>query len=72
MGKQLVSDGKLSFDKDAAVKSLKLWKDFVDQGVSRRTSRKSPPTIPARNSRQRALRRQLVYAWGQFQEPDPP
>jgi multiple sugar transport system substrate-binding protein len=36
MGKQLVSNGKLSFDKEAAVKSLALWKGFVDQGVAKK------------------------------------
>lgn len=35
-GKNLVDNGKLTFDKDAAVKSLKLWKSFVDEGVSKK------------------------------------
>lgn len=35
MGKQIVnSEGKLTFDSAAAVKSLKLWKGFVKDGVS--------------------------------------
>jgi multiple sugar transport system substrate-binding protein len=35
-GKSLVNNGKLTFDKDAAVKSLKLWKGFVDNGVAKK------------------------------------
>lgn len=35
-GKSLVQNGKLTFDKDAAVKSLKLWKSFVDEGISKK------------------------------------
>jgi multiple sugar transport system substrate-binding protein len=35
-GKSLVNNGKLTFDKDAATKSLKLWKSFVDNGVAKK------------------------------------
>jgi multiple sugar transport system substrate-binding protein len=35
-GKSLVENGKLTFDHDAAVKSLKLWKGFVDDGVAKK------------------------------------
>jgi multiple sugar transport system substrate-binding protein len=35
-GKTLVNNGKLTFDKDAATKSLKLWKGFVDNGVAKK------------------------------------
>lgn len=35
-GKNLVENGKLTFDKTAAVNSLKLWKSFVDQGVAKK------------------------------------
>lgn len=35
-GKNLVTDGKLTFDKDAAIKSLALWKSFVDDGVAKK------------------------------------
>jgi multiple sugar transport system substrate-binding protein len=35
-GKSLVENGKLTFDHDAAVKSLKLWKGFVDEGVAKK------------------------------------
>lgn len=35
-GKNLVENGKLTFDHDAAVTALKLWKDFVDTGVAKK------------------------------------
>ena len=35
-GKELVSDGKLRFDRDAAIKSLALWKSFVDEGIAKK------------------------------------
>lgn len=35
-GKTLVENGKLNFDDEAAVNSLKLWKSFVDEGVSKK------------------------------------
>ncbi|WP_407666669.1 ABC transporter substrate-binding protein [Microvirga roseola] len=69
MGKQLVSNGKLSFDKDAAVKSLKLWKDFVDQGVAK----KNIAEVATDDTRKEFQAGNVVfavnwsYAWGQFQ-----
>ncbi|MBM6580709.1 ABC transporter substrate-binding protein [Microvirga sp. BT689] len=69
MGKQLVSDGKLSFDKDAAVKSLKLWKDFVDQGVAK----KNIAEVATDDTRKEFQAGNVLfavnwsYAWGQFQ-----
>ncbi|KKX33114.1 ABC transporter substrate-binding protein [Rhizobium sp. LC145] len=35
-GKTLVSNGKLDFDREAAEKSLALWKSFVDEGISKK------------------------------------
>ncbi|MCO5732537.1 ABC transporter substrate-binding protein [Rhizobium sp. SSA_523] len=35
-GKNLVENGKLTFDKQAAVNSLKLWKSMVDEGISKK------------------------------------
>ena len=35
-GKSLVENGKLNFDNKAAVDSLKLWKSFVDEGISKK------------------------------------
>ncbi|MFC4174449.1 ABC transporter substrate-binding protein [Microvirga sp. GCM10011540] len=72
MGKQLVSDGKLSFDKDAAVKSLTLWKDFVDQGVAK----KNIAEVATDDTRKEFQAGNVVfavnwsYAWGQFQGPE--
>ncbi|MCW5711396.1 ABC transporter substrate-binding protein [Shinella sp.] len=35
-GKNLVENGKLTFDHDAAVTALSLWKGFVDEGVAKK------------------------------------
>lgn len=35
-GKNLTDNGRLTFDRDAAIKSLSLWKSFVDEGVSKK------------------------------------
>jgi multiple sugar transport system substrate-binding protein len=35
-GKTLASNGKLEFDRDAAIRSLSLWKSFVDDGLSKK------------------------------------
>lgn len=69
MGKQLVSDGKLSFDKEAAVKSLAMWKGFVDQGVAK----KNIAEVATDDTRKEFQAGNVVfavnwsYAWGQFQ-----
>ena len=69
MGKQLVSDGKLTFDKDAAVKSLALWKSFVDQGVSK----KNIAEVATDDTRKEFQAGNVLfavnwaYAWAQFQ-----
>lgn len=34
-GKELVTDGKLTFDRDAAVNSLALWKGMIDDGTAK-------------------------------------
>lgn len=34
-GKELVTDGKLTFDREAAVKSLALWKGMIDDGTAK-------------------------------------
>lgn len=69
MGKQLVSNGKLSFDKEAAVKSLALWKGFVDQGVAKKNI-SEVATDDTRKEFQAGSALFAVnwsYAWGQFQ-----
>jgi len=69
MGKQLVSNGKLTFDKDAAVKSLALWKGFVDQGVAK----KNIAEVATDDTRKEFQAGNVLfavnwsYAWGQFQ-----
>jgi len=35
-GKHLVENGKLTFDHDAAVTALSLWKGFIDEGVTKK------------------------------------
>ncbi|MCP3388011.1 ABC transporter substrate-binding protein [Bradyrhizobium sp. CCGB12] len=35
-GKTIVKDGKLDFDREAAAKSLALWKGFADSGVAKK------------------------------------
>jgi multiple sugar transport system substrate-binding protein len=68
MGKQLVSNGKLTFDKDAAVKSLALWKEFVDQGVAK----KNIAEVATDDTRKEFQAGNVLfavnwsYAWGQF------
>jgi multiple sugar transport system substrate-binding protein len=68
-GKQLVTDGKLSFDKAQAVKALKLWKDFVDQGVAK----PNIAEVATDDTRKEFQAGNVVfavnwsYAWGQFQ-----
>ena len=69
MGKQLVSDGKLNFDKDTAVKSLAMWKSFVDQGVSK----KNIAEVATDDTRKEFQAGNVVfavnwgYAWAQFE-----
>lgn len=36
-GKTIVENGKLVFDRDAAIKALALWKSFVDKGIAKRS-----------------------------------
>ncbi len=72
MGKQLVSGGKLSYDRETAVKSLKLWKDFVDQGVAK----KNIAEVATDDTRKEFQAGNVLfavnwsYAWGQFQGPE--
>lgn len=69
MGKSLVSDGKLTFDKDAAVKALTLWKGFVEAGVAK----KNIAEVATDDTRKEFQAGNVVfavnwsYAWGQFQ-----
>jgi multiple sugar transport system substrate-binding protein len=68
MGKQLVSNGKLTFDRDTAVKSLALWKGFVDDGVAK----KNIAEVATDDTRKEFQAGNVLfavnwsYAWGQF------
>ncbi|MCB8819693.1 ABC transporter substrate-binding protein [Microvirga rosea] len=72
MGKQLVSNGKLNFDREAAVKSLAMWKGFVDQGVAK----KNISEVATDDTRKEFQAGNVLfavnwsYAWGQFQGAD--
>ncbi len=68
-GKQLVADGKLNFDKQAAIASLNLWKNFADTGVAK----KNIAEVATDDTRKEFQAGDVVfavnwsYAWGQFQ-----
>lgn len=71
-GKNLVDNGKLTFDKTAAVNSLKLWKSFVDEGVSK----KNIAEVATDDTRKEFQAGNVVfavnwsYAWAQSQGKD--
>ena len=68
-GKNLVEDGKLNFDHEAAVKSLTLWKTFVDEGVAK----KNISEVATDDTRKEFQSGKVVfavnwsYAWNHFQ-----
>jgi multiple sugar transport system substrate-binding protein len=68
-GKDLVSNGKLTFDKTAATKSLELWKGFVDSGVAKANIAE----VATDDTRKEFQAGDVLfavnwsYAWGQFQ-----
>nr|WP_027487520.1 ABC transporter substrate-binding protein [Allorhizobium undicola] len=68
-GKTLVSNGKLSFDKEAAVKSLALWKGFVDKGIAK----KNIAEVATDDTRKEFQAGKVLfavnwsYAWNHFQ-----
>lgn len=71
-GKTLVENGKLNFDRDAAVKSLTLWKSFVDNGVAK----KNISEVATDDTRKEFQAGNVVfainwsYAWSKFQGGD--
>lgn len=71
-GKNLVENGKLTFDKTAAVNSLQLWKSFVDQGVAK----KNIAEVATDDTRKEFQAGNVVfavnwsYAWAQSQGKD--
>jgi multiple sugar transport system substrate-binding protein len=68
-GKNIVADGKLTFDKDTAVASLSLWKQFVENGVSK----KNISEVGTDDTRKEFQASKVVfainwsYAWNHFQ-----
>ncbi|MDO1582857.1 ABC transporter substrate-binding protein [Rhizobium oryzicola] len=71
-GKTLVQNGKLTFDRAAAAKSLALWKSFVDEGVSK----KNISEVATDDTRKEFQAGNVVfavnwsYAWAQAQGKD--
>lgn len=71
-GKNLVDNGKLTFDKTAAVNSLKLWKSMVDDGISK----KNIAEVATDDTRKEFQAGNVVfavnwsYAWAQSQGKD--
>lgn len=71
-GKTLVENGKLTFDHDAAVKSLALWKSFVDDGVAK----KNISEVATDDTRKEFQAGNVVFAinwsygWSSFQGKD--
>ncbi|WP_279483379.1 ABC transporter substrate-binding protein [Aureimonas sp. SK2] len=71
-GKQLVSDGRLDFDREAATRSLALWKGFVDEGVAK----KNISEVATDDTRKEFQAGKVLfavnwsYAWKHFQGPE--
>ncbi len=71
-GKQLVTDGRLSWDRDAALKSLNLWTGMVADGVAPRniaevTTEDTRKTFQAGRA---AFAVEWSYGWALFQGAD--
>ncbi|WP_426421216.1 ABC transporter substrate-binding protein [Bradyrhizobium genosp. A] len=68
-GKTVVENGKLIFDRDAAIKALALWKSFVDKGIAK----KSISEVATDDTRKEFQAGNVVfavnwgYAWALFQ-----
>lgn len=69
MGKSLVTNGKLTYDRDAATKALALWKGFVTDGVAK----KNIAEVATDDTRKEFEAGDVVfavnwaYAWDHFQ-----
>eukprot|EP01037_Dinobryon_pediforme_P001932 gene1934-1964_t len=72
MGKQLVSDGRLTWDKDAASKSFALWTDMVKQGVAARNIAEVATETTRKDFQAGKVAFGVLwsYGWGLFQGPD--
>jgi multiple sugar transport system substrate-binding protein len=68
-GKNLVEDGKLTFDHDAAVTALSLWKGFVDTGVAKKNIAEvaTDDTRKEFQAGSAAFAVNWSYAWTHFQ-----
>ena len=71
-GKNLVSDGKLTWDKQAALRSLDLWTSMVKSGVAPRNAAEitTEDTRKDFQSGKAAFAVQWSYGWNLFQGPD--
>lgn len=71
-GKQLVTDGKLTWDRQAALNSFALWKGLVAQGVAPRNSAEIATETTRKDFQagKAAFGVLWSYGWGLFQGPD--
>lgn len=72
MGKTLVADGKLTWDRAAALKSLALWKGLVAEGVAPRNVAEIATETTRKDFQAGRVAFGVLwsYGWGQFQGPD--
>ncbi len=72
MGKSIVTDGKLTYDQEAATRSLALWKKFADDGVAK----KNISEVATDDTRKEFQAGNVLfainwgYAWSLFQNGD--
>ena len=71
-GKNLVSNGKLTWDKEAALRSLDLWTGMIKSGVSPRNEAEmaTEDTRKDFQAGKAAFAIQWSYGWNLFQGPD--
>lgn len=72
MGRQLVSDGRLTWDRDAALKSFALWKGLVAEGVAPRNAAEIATETTRKDFQAGKVAFGVLwsYGWGLFQGPD--
>lgn len=71
-GKSLVQDGKLTWDRDAALRSFGLWTDMVAKGVAPRNEAEITTEMTRQDFQagKSAFAVLWSYGWGLFQGPD--
>jgi multiple sugar transport system substrate-binding protein len=71
-GKNLVQDGRLTWDRDAALKSFALWTDMVASGVAPRNSAEIATETTRKDFQagKAAFAVLWSYGWSQFQGPE--